>query len=105
MEKILVTGCAGFIGFHVAERLLAKGYSVAGLDNLSEYYDVNLKKARLAQLEGRTNFRFFKIGLEDREAMGRLFQAEGFDRVVHLAAQAGVRYSLTNPHVYVQANL
>ncbi len=105
MEKILVTGCAGFIGFHVAERLLAQGYEVVGLDNLSEYYDVNLKKARLARLEGRANFRFFKMGLEDREAVARLFETESFDRVVHMAAQAGVRYSLTNPHVYVQANL
>ena len=105
MEKILVTGCAGFIGFHVARRLLAQGYSVGGLDNLSDYYDVNLKRARLAQLEGRAHFRFFKQGLEDRDGMSHLFQAESFDRVVHMAAQAGVRYSLTNPHVYVQANL
>lgn len=105
MEKILVTGCAGFIGFHVAERLLAQGYEVVGLDNLSEYYDVNLKKARLARLEGRANFRFFKMGLEDREGVARLFETESFDRVVHMAAQAGVRYSLTNPHVYIQANL
>ncbi|HTG59002.1 MAG TPA: NAD-dependent epimerase [Terriglobia bacterium] len=105
MEKILVTGCAGFIGFHVAGRLLGQGHSVVGLDNLSDYYDVNLKRARLAQLEGRTSFRFFKVGLEDGDGVARLFQAEGFDRVVHLAAQAGVRYSLTHPHVYTQANL
>jgi UDP-glucuronate 4-epimerase len=105
MEKILVTGCAGFIGFHVAERLLAQGYAVVGLDSLSDYYDVNLKRARLAQLEGRANFRFLKMGLEDREGVARLFEAELFDRVVHMAAQAGVRYSLTHPHVYVQANL
>jgi UDP-glucuronate 4-epimerase len=105
MEKILVTGCAGFIGFHVADRLLGEGYLVAGLDNLSDYYDVNLKRARLAQLERRANFRFFEMGLEEREAAARLFQAEGFDRVVHLAAQAGVRYSVTNPYAYIQANL
>jgi UDP-glucuronate 4-epimerase len=105
MGKILVTGCAGFIGFHVAGRLLAQGHSVLGLDNLNDYYDVSLKRARLAQLEGRPNFRFFKVELEDREGVTRLFEAEGFDRVVHLAAQAGVRYSLTHPHVYTQANL
>jgi UDP-glucuronate 4-epimerase len=105
MGKILVTGCAGFIGFHVAGRLLEQGHSVVGLDNLSDYYDVNLKRARLAQLEGRANFRFFKVGLEDGDEVARLFQAEGFDRAVHLAAQAGVRYSLTHPHVYTQANL
>jgi UDP-glucuronate 4-epimerase len=105
MGKILVTGCAGFIGFHVAGRVLAQGHSVVGLDNLSDYYDVNLKRARLAQLEGRPNFRFFKVELENREAVTRLFEAGGFDRVVHLAAQAGVRYSLTHPHVYTQANL
>jgi UDP-glucuronate 4-epimerase len=105
MEKILVTGCAGFIGFHVAGRVLAQGHSVVGLDNLSDYYDVNLKRARLAQLEGRPNFRFFKVELENREGVTRLFEAGGFDRVVHLAAQAGVRYSLTHPHVYTQANL
>jgi UDP-glucuronate 4-epimerase len=105
MGKILVTGCAGFIGFHVARRLLAQGHGIVGLDNLSDYYDVNLKKARLAQLEGRANFRFFKLALEDRDGVARLFHAEGFDRVVHLAAQAGVRYSLTHPYVYAQANL
>jgi UDP-glucuronate 4-epimerase len=105
MEKILVTGCAGFIGFHVAVRLLAQGYEVVGLDNLSDYYDVNLKKARLARLEGRTGFRFFKVGLEDREGIARLFERESFGRVVHMAAQAGVRYSLSDPHVYIQANL
>jgi UDP-glucuronate 4-epimerase len=105
MGKILVTGCAGFIGFHVAGRLLAQGLSVGGLDNMSDYYDVNLKRARLAQLEGRPNFRFFNVELEDRDGVARLFEAEGFNRVVHLAAQAGVRYSLTHPHVYTQANL
>src|SRR5262249_744850 len=105
MERILVTGCAGFIGFHLADRVLAQGHTVVGLDNLSDYYDVNLKRARLAQLEGRPNFRFFKYKLENRDGVARLFEAEGLDRVVHLAAQAGVRYSLTHPHVYTQANL
>jgi UDP-glucuronate 4-epimerase len=105
MGKILLTGCAGFIGFHVAQRLLEQRHSVIGLDNLNDYYDVNLKRARLSQLEGHANFRFLKVGLEDRDGVASLFQAEGFDRVVHMAAQAGVRYSLTHPHVYVQANL
>jgi UDP-glucuronate 4-epimerase len=105
MAKILVTGCAGFIGFHVAGRVLAQGHTVVGLDNLSDYYDVNLKRARLAQLEGRPNFRFFKVELENRDGVARLFEAGSFDRVAHLAAQAGVRYSLTHPHVYTQANL
>jgi UDP-glucuronate 4-epimerase len=105
MGKALVTGCAGFIGFHVAGRLLAQGHAVVGLDNLSDYYDVTLKRARLAQLEGRTSFRFFKVGLEDRNGVAGLFESEGVDHVVHMAAQAGVRYSLTHPHVYTQANL
>jgi len=105
MEKILVTGCAGFIGFHIARRLLAQGYSVVGLDNLSEYYDANLKRDRLAQLDGCENFRFVQMGLEEEKGIARLFEVEGFDRVVHMAAQAGVRASLSNPHVYVQANL
>jgi UDP-glucuronate 4-epimerase len=105
MGKVLVTGCAGFIGFHVAERLLAQGHAVIGLDNLSDYYDVTLKTARLAQLEGHTSFRFFKVGLEDRNGVAGLFDFEGVDQVVHMAAQAGVRYSLTHPHVYTQTNL
>jgi len=105
MEKMLVTGCAGFIGFHIARRLLAQGHSVVGLDNLSEYYDVNLKRDRLAQLQGSENFRFLQIGLDEQKGIARLFEIEGFDRVVHMAAQAGVRASLWNPHVYVQANL
>jgi len=105
MEKILVTGCAGFIGFHIARRLLAQGYSVVGLDNLSEYYDPNLKRDRLAQLDGLENFRFVQLGLEEQEGIARLFEVEGFDRVVHMAAQAGVRYSLAHPQPYVQANL
>ena len=105
MRKILVTGSAGFIGFYVAKRLLEKGDRVVGLDNLNNYYDVNLKRARLAQLTAVPAFGFVKMDLADREGVRQLFQAENFDLVVHLAAQAGVRYSLTNPQAYVDANL
>lgn len=103
--KILVTGVAGFIGYHLAQRLLAQGSDVLGLDNISDYYDVRLKTDRLSRLEGRAGYRFFKADLADRAAMGRLFEQERFDRVIHLAAQAGVRYSLENPHAYIQSNL
>ena len=103
--KILVTGAAGFIGFHTANALLARGDEVTGLDNLNAYYDVRLKEARLAQLEGKPGFRFVRADLEDRAAIAALFEAGRFDRVVHLAAQAGVRYSLENPHAYVDANI
>ena len=103
--KILVTGAAGFIGFHTARALLDRGDHVVGLDNLNDYYDVTLKQARLAQLEGRNGFNFAKIDLADRSAMEDLFAHEKFDRVIHLAAQAGVRYSIENPHAYVNSNL
>ncbi|MBB1201472.1 NAD-dependent epimerase [Enterobacteriaceae bacterium 89] len=102
--KFLVTGAAGFIGFHVAERLLKAGHHVVGIDNLNDYYDVSLKQARLDLLQSSA-FSFHKIDLADREAMATLFADEKFDRVIHLAAQAGVRYSLENPHVYAEANL
>lgn len=102
--KYLVTGAAGFIGFHVSQRLLAAGHQVVGLDNLNDYYDVSLKQARLDLLP-TTNFRFVKMELDDNAAMAALFADEQFDRVIHLAAQAGVRYSLENPHAYAQANL
>lgn len=105
MQKILVTGTAGFIGFHLAKVLLDRGDEVVGLDNLNDYYDVSLKQARLAQLDGRPNFRFVKLDLADRDGMAALFKTEKFDRVVNLAAQAGVRYSLKNPHAYVDSNL
>jgi UDP-glucuronate 4-epimerase len=103
--KILVTGAAGFIGSHLALRLLDRGDDVAGLDNLNDYYDVNLKLARLRQLEGRSGFTFIRLDLADREGMARLFREFTFDAVVNLAAQAGVRYSLKNPHAYVDSNV
>lgn len=101
----LVTGAAGFIGFHVAERLLAAGYQITGLDNLNDYYDVNLKLSRLALLQGNPAFRFVKGDLADRNLMAQLFVDGQFQRVIHLGAQAGVRYSLDNPHAYADANL
>jgi len=103
--KILLTGVAGFIGYHVAERLLARGDEVVGLDNLNAYYDVRLKEARLARLTGRPGFRFHRLDLADRAGIEDLFAQTRPQRVVHLAAQAGVRYSLTNPHAYVESNL
>ena len=103
--KILVTGAAGFIGSHTAQRLLARGYQVVGLDNLNEYYDVTLKQARLARLTTHAQFRFVKLDLADAAAIAELFAREKFVRVVHLAAQAGVRYSLENPHAYVRSNV
>ena len=103
--NLLVTGVAGFIGAHVAQRLLARGDRVVGIDNLNDYYPVTLKHDRLARLEGRAEFRFERIDLADRAAMAALFAEHRFERVVHLAAQAGVRYSLTHPMAYVDSNL
>ncbi|HEV7441037.1 MAG TPA: SDR family NAD(P)-dependent oxidoreductase, partial [Steroidobacteraceae bacterium] len=103
--KILVTGAAGFIGYHTALLALARGYEVVGLDNLNNYYDVSLKKARLALLQKQSSFRFEQIDLTDRDAMAKLFSRERFARVVHLAAQAGVRYSLEAPHTYIDSNV
>ncbi len=103
--KILVTGAAGFIGMHTSERLLARGDQVVGLDNLNDYYDPSLKEARLARLAPHPGFRFVRMDVEDRAGMARLFAEERFDRVIHLAAQAGVRYSLQNPHAYIDSNI
>lgn len=104
-KKILVTGAAGFIGFHTAQRLLARGYKVVGLDNLNDYYDVTLKEARLAQLRAAANFRFERLDLADAPGIAKLFGQERFARVVHLAAQAGVRYSLQAPQTYIDSNV
>lgn len=103
--KILVTGVAGFIGMHVAKRLLERGDEVVGIDNLNDYYDVRLKEDRLKQLASYPGFRFIKLDLADRPGMDALFADEQFRRVINLAAQAGVRYSLKNPHAYVNSNL
>lgn len=103
--KYLVTGAAGFIGMYVAKRLLEQGHEVVGLDNLNDYYLPELKQWRLAQLKPFANFRFVKQDLADREGMAHLFAAEKFQRVIHLAAQAGVRYSIENPFAYVDSNL
>lgn len=102
--KILLTGAAGFIGYHVTQRLLALGHTVVGLDNLNDYYAVSLKEARLAKLD-HPNFRFHKMNLADSAGIAALFAAEKFQRVIHLAAQAGVRYSITNPMAYVESNV
>ncbi len=103
--RILVTGAAGFIGFFTARKLLDLGHEVVGLDNLNDYYDPALKRARLAQLQGRNGFHFVEADLADREAMEALFTAQRPTRVIHLGAQAGVRYSLTNPHAYIGSNV
>lgn len=103
--KILLTGAAGFIGMATALRLLARGDEVVGLDNLNDYYDVTLKESRLQRLTPHAGFRFVKMDVVDRAGMAHLFAAEKFDRVIHLAAQAGVRYSLENPHAYIDSNV
>jgi UDP-glucuronate 4-epimerase len=103
--KFLVTGAAGFIGMHTTLRLLERGDEVVGVDNLNDYYDVSLKMSRLERLKPNPAFSFHQLSVEDREGMARLFNEERPERVIHLAAQAGVRYSLTNPHAYIDANL
>jgi UDP-glucuronate 4-epimerase len=103
--KILVTGAAGFIGMHVAQLLLARGEQVLGLDNLNDYYDPQLKRDRLARLTAQPGFEFLPMDVADREGMAALFAAQRFDRVVHLAAQAGVRYSLQHPNAYIDSNI
>lgn len=105
MSKILVTGAAGFIGFHLSKKLLARGDEIVGLDNLNDYYRVQLKQDRLSQLVGQEGFRFIEMDLADRERMPGVFESEQFDVVINLAAQAGVRYSLENPHAYIDANV
>ena len=105
MRKILVTGAAGFIGFHMSSLLLDQGEQVVGLDNLNDYYSVDLKKARLEQLVGREGFSFAEMDLADTNSLMALFDRHGFSHVIHLAAQAGVRYSLTNPRAYIDSNL
>jgi UDP-glucuronate 4-epimerase len=104
-SPILVTGAAGFIGMHCSARLLAQGQQVIGIDNLNDYYDPRLKQARLAQLTPQPGFRFIETDIADRDALEKLFNEVRPERVLHLAAQAGVRYSLKNPHAYVQSNL
>lgn len=105
MKKILVTGVAGFIGMHVAQRLLAEDYQVIGIDNLNTYYPLALKQARLAQLTNHSNFHFYRQDIAEAGVLLSLFASEHFDAVIHLAAQAGVRYSLENPQAYIQTNL
>jgi UDP-glucuronate 4-epimerase len=103
--NILITGVAGFIGYHLAQRLLAEGKQVYGIDNLNNYYDVALKQARLDRLLSQPEFTFQHLNISDRSKISELFQAHNFDFVAHLAAQAGVRYSLENPHAYIDSNL
>ena len=103
--KVLVTGAAGFIGMHASERLLARGDEVVGLDNLNDYYDPQLKRDRLARIQPHPKFRFVKMDVADRPGIEKLFADEKFDRVIHLAAQAGVRYSIENPHAYIDSNI
>lgn len=103
--KILVTGSAGFIGYHLSQRLLSRGDKVIGLDNINDYYDVSLKEARLELLKQQNNFSFYKLDLADQQRIEKLFQDHQFEIVVNLAAQAGVRYSLKNPHAYINSNI
>ena len=105
MVKILVTGAAGFIGFHLCRRLMERGDVIIGIDNLNDYYDVNLKLNRVKQIEGKRNFTFIKLDITDREGVHKLFAKEKVDIVVNMAAQAGVRYSLINPYTYIDSNI
>ena len=105
MRKILVTGAAGFIGYHLCSRLMEQGDRIVGIDNINDYYEVNLKLNRLKQIEGKRNFTFIKLDITDREGIHKLFAKEKFDIVVNMAAQAGVRYSLINPYTYIDSNI
>jgi UDP-glucuronate 4-epimerase len=105
VKRILVTGAAGFIGFHLAQKLTRRGDRVVGIDNLNDYYDVSLKEGRLKHLRGDASFEFIRADLADRKALEALFSGQRFDAVVNLAAQAGVRYSIENPHAYVDSNI
>jgi len=103
--KILVTGAAGFIGYYTSKQLLDRGDTVVGIDNFNDYYDVSLKEARASILDDYDNFKMARINLQDRDAVEKLFAEENFEKVVHLAAQAGVRYSIENPHSYIESNI
>jgi UDP-glucuronate 4-epimerase len=105
MKKIMVTGIAGFIGYHLGKKLLEDNWQVVGIDNMNDYYDVQLKSDRLKQLQGQENFQFFQIDISDKPGMAKLFSEQSFNCVVNLAAQAGVRYSLTNPYAYIESNI
>jgi UDP-glucuronate 4-epimerase len=104
-QKILVTGAAGFIGYHLSQKLLSLGHSITGIDNLNDYYEPALKLSRLALLKDKANFTFYNLDLKDSEQVEGLFAVGAFDKVVHLAAQAGVRYSIQNPHAYIDSNI
>ncbi|NET39385.1 MAG: SDR family NAD(P)-dependent oxidoreductase, partial [Cyanothece sp. SIO1E1] len=103
--QVLVTGAAGFVGYHLAQRLLKEDVQIYGIDNLNDYYDVNLKQARLDQLKAQPKFTFKQLDLSDRQGIAQLFQDQTFDYVVNMAAQAGVRYSLENPWAYIDSNI
>jgi UDP-glucuronate 4-epimerase len=105
MKRVLLTGCAGFIGFHTAQQLLRDGCSVVGIDNLNRFYDEGLKSARLGILRQIKGFDFIQVDITDLNAITKIFELHNFDKIIHLAAQAGVRYSLENPHIYIQSNL
>ena len=104
-EKILVTGCAGFIGMHLCKRLLSNDFIVYGIDNINSYYDIKLKKARLNRLSINKNFKFFKADLNNEKDINKIFENTKPNKVVNLAAQAGVRYSIENPHAYIDSNV
>ena len=103
--RFLVTGAAGFIGFHVTKKLHDEGHKVVGIDNLNDYYDVSLKKSRLQHLEKLEKFSFFKLDISNKDSVNKIFEEGSFDRVIHLAAQAGVRYSIENPYAYIDSNI